>query len=1153
MRMLDDDLQETYAWRPTQAQIKQLFDAATLDRGRALLQAGQVLRVARLGDGEVGVQALVQGTQPRPYTCTVQLAQHGDAPRIVPICTCAVGYACKHTAAVLLSLANEDVPAHAVNPVVQLWAQRLRSLRASDAATATKAAKAPKDRLFYLLEASDPAAPAIEIRKAPAGADGLPAGRAQPWTNVEQALRRTFAFMDEHDARALRLLWLYAGAGHDTWDSRWQLPARGGDELVAALAHTGRLVAAGRQGAMHLLTLGLQPRAAVLGWQVGQTGRQRPVIRGTDGPAGEAEQVLLLDRPWRLDAAGGTIEPLALDGIDMPALRLLFELPGLGAADTLVVAQALGEAPRAGARPATARDVPSVAVDLVPTLLLNTLDVEQGLFVVHAHRRYPMAQSYQHPRYSVARVQWHYVQRGAEAGAEPLSFSIEASAPVSQGKHWVLPAAAPPHFVVGADGLMVKAERSADAEVDRLRELLDAALQPVPPRVLMMAQAPSRRQPLWGLESEADWPAFFAQGLPALRARGWRVIVDRRFAHRLYQVDAWHASVEEQAGEDDARSRWMVSLGIDVAGRRLDLAPLLAALLRREPRWGDRAFLDQVADEKPLHLVAPDGVNIEVPAGRVKPLLRHLIDLFDDPGEGALPLSRWDAMRVAEAIDRSRWQFSGADAVLALAERLRAAGGVRGVKPPRGLGLTLRPYQLDGLAWLQYLREHDLAGILADDMGLGKTAQTLAHVLLEKQAGRLDRPALVVLPTSLVFNWQAEAARVAPKLRVLNLHGADRAERFAQIAKHDLVLTTYPLLWRDADALVQHEYHLLILDEAQTVKNAASRGAETVRRFRARHRLCLTGTPLENHLGELWTQFDFLLPGFLGDAKQFARQWRAPVEKHGQALRAELLARRVRPFILRRRKDEVAQELPPKTVIVRRVPLQGAQRELYESVRIAVDEKLRQEIAARGLARSQIAVLDALLKLRQVCCDPRLVKRVKVPKQCERAKLELLTDMLPELVAEGRRVLLFSQFTEMLELIEQELPELGIDWIKLTGDSRDRGALVKRFQAGHVPLFLISLKAGGVGLNLTAADTVIHFDPWWNPAAEDQATDRAHRIGQDKPVFVYKFVAEGSIEERILALQEKKAQLAATVLGADGAGAAKFGEADIEALLAPLG
>jgi SNF2 family DNA or RNA helicase len=290
----------------------------------------------------------------------------------------------------------------------------------------------------------------------------------------------------------------------------------------------------------------------------------------------------------------------------------------------------------------------------------------------------------------------------------------------------------------------------------------------------------------------------------------------------------------------------------------------------------------------------------------------------------------------------------------------------------------------------------------------------------------------------------------------------------------------------------------------------------------------------------------------LGDAKSFNRTWRLPIEKQGNLLRRDLLAQRVKPFILRRRKQDVAADLPEKTLIVRSVELAGAQRDLYETVRVAMDQRVREEIADKGYSRSHIIILDALLKLRQVCCDPRLLKLTAAQKVQEHAKLDMLMAMLPELVSEGRRILVFSQFTSMLALIEVELRKEGLAYTKLTGDTQDREEVVRRFQDGEVPIFLISLKAGGVGLNLTTADTVIHYDPWWNPAVENQATDRAHRLGQLNNVFVYKLVVAGSIEEKILALQERKAELVAGILSEDSSSMVKFGEADIAALLAPL-
>ncbi|MBX9869428.1 MAG: DEAD/DEAH box helicase, partial [Burkholderiaceae bacterium] len=597
---------------------------------------------------------------------------------------------------------------------------------------------------------------------------------------------------------------------------------------------------------------------------------------------------------------------------------------------------------------------------------------------------------------------------------------------------------------------------------------------------------------------------------------------------------------------------------------------------RRDARWLDARKVAAIDDLDVIQLRAPGGKRIDAVAAPLKSIVMHMLELLTDESRlheklsGPLLLSSWDGYRL-EALRQSlldtqaaragvhgAWQLQGELGLRQLAQRLQLVGEPTQVKAPPGLTITLRPYQLHGLAWLQYLRANHLAGILADDMGLGKTAQALAHILIEKQAGRLDLPALIVLPTSLVFNWQAEARRMAPDLRVLVLQGAQRAENFSQVAGADIVLTTYPLLWRDLSSLETQHFHLLILDEAQTVKNAASRSADAVRRLRARHRLCITGTPLENNLGELWTQFDFLMPGFLGDLRSFTRLWRKPIEVNGESLRAQLLAQRVRPFILRRRKDEVASELPAKTEVIKRLTLQGQQRDLYESVRVAADEQIRRILQRKGFAGAQITILDALLKLRQVCCDPFLLKGHMASASMERAKLDMLSDMLPNLVAEGRRILVFSQFTEMLELIATQLSILALPFLSLTGKTpaAQRGAIVARFQ-NHTeqaapPIMLISLKAGGVGLNLTAADTVIHMDPWWNPAVEEQATARVHRIGQDKTVFVYKLVVEGSIEERILDLQARKAALAEGVLGEDAALAPKFNAGDLQALLAPL-
>jgi superfamily II DNA or RNA helicase len=747
--------------------------------------------------------------------------------------------------------------------------------------------------------------------------------------------------------------------------------------------------------------------------------------------------------------------------------------------------------------------------------------------------------------------------------------------------------------LLDARGHMITLLRDLGAEADALDKIWELDLQPLPAKCLQWRSEEAATQfgPLWSLLQEDFFADFWAEQLPQLQALGWSVVVRPGFAHESVMVDAWHLIIAPDTGEilgkevaatmrgyapvigklglPAREGSWLLSLGIEIDGEQIDLVPLLANLLQRDARWLNAKQVAEIDDQAVIQLRAPGGRRITAFAAPLKAIITNMLELLSDDRRppGPLKLSAWEAHRLdalrlslldsqaMRAGSNGGWQLQGEPGLRQLATRLQAAGEPRAIIAPAGLGITLRPYQLHGVAWLQYLREQHLAGILADDMGLGKTAQALAHILIEKQAGRLDKPALVVLPTSLIFNWQAETLRMAPDLRVLTLQGPARADLFSSMADADIVLTTYPLLWRDLPELEIQEFHLLILDEAQTVKNAASRSADAVRRLRARHRLCITGTPLENNLGELWTQFDFLMPGFLGDLRSFTRLWRKPIEVNGESLRAQLLAQRVRPFILRRRKDDVASELPPKTEIIKRLKLQGQQRDLYESVRVASDEQARRVLKRKGFGGAQMTILDALLKLRQVCCDPYLLKGRKTSENMERAKLELLSDMLPALVAEGRRILVFSQFTEMLALIAEQLNILDLPFLSLTGKTppSQRGAVVAQFQNKTAPIFLISLKAGGVGLNLTAADTVIHMDPWWNPAVEEQATSRAHRIGQEQAVFVYKLVVEGSIEERILELQARKAALAEGVLGSDAALAPKFNAADLQALLAPLG
>ncbi|HEX4607641.1 MAG TPA: DEAD/DEAH box helicase [Urbifossiella sp.] len=473
-------------------------------------------------------------------------------------------------------------------------------------------------------------------------------------------------------------------------------------------------------------------------------------------------------------------------------------------------------------------------------------------------------------------------------------------------------------------------------------------------------------------------------------------------------------------------------------------------------------------------------------------------------------------------------------------EQLKKFTGVEPADPPKGFVGELRGYQKEGLGWLKFLQKFGFGGCLADDMGLGKTVQVLALL-----AGKRDGPALVVVPKSLVFNWKQEAAKFAPNLKVLDHTGLGRDKTGAAFAQHDIVLTTYGTLRNDAEMIAALKFDTCVLDESQAAKNAETETAKAVKLIRADHRLALSGTPVENHLGELWTLFDFLNPGMLGRAALFG------VGAGGRSIDTEareLLARALRPYILRRTKDQVAKDLPEKTEQTVYCDLGPAQRALYDELRDHYRQALLARVDAIGLQRSKLQVLSALLRLRQAACHPGLVDTARA--KDDSAKLDVLLPQLEELVESGQKVLVFSQFTSLLAIVKKKLDAAGMVYESLDGRTRDRAARVERFQTDpDCRLFLISLKAGGVGLNLTAAGYVFLLDPWWNPAAEAQAIDRTHRIGQTKPVFAYRLIAKDTVEEKVLALQQTKRELADAILGGDAGPITDLKREDLELLL----
>ncbi len=572
-------------------------------------------------------------------------------------------------------------------------------------------------------------------------------------------------------------------------------------------------------------------------------------------------------------------------------------------------------------------------------------------------------------------------------------------------------------------------------------------------------------------------------------------------------------------------------------------------------------------------------VNLEIVVGDARYQLDALLQLYQS-GRRYLPLSdgslallpdEWVTHHLKIAMELPQLLLSGGigripryhapvlDALVgdaeidadddwrALSARLRNLEAAGKEPLPKTLTAELRDYQQHGYQWLCFLRDAAFHGILADDMGLGKTIQTLSFLLAEKEAGNAEHPSLVVCPTSVASNWVAEAARFTPELKVLKLTGPNRGKLYDKVKKHDVVVTTFALLRLDLNRLSRRSWHAVVLDEAQNIKNPESQTAKAAKRLPARHRLALTGTPLENNLLELWSIFDFLMPGFLDTQQNFKARYVIHGAETPEGV--EGLRVKIAPFLLRRVKDDVAQELPPKTEQVLQVPLAPSQQELYDKVRAMAKKRVMDAIQSKGLKGSTVTILDALLKLRQVACHPDLVKLDEARDYHDSAKHDLLHELLEEAVAEGHRALIFSQFTGHLKILRQWLDEVGIDYLYLDGRTRKRQALVDRFNRDDgPPLFLISLKAGGTGLNLATADYVIHMDPWWNPAVEAQATDRAHRIGQTKPVFVYKLIAEGTVEEKILELQERKRELFDAVVSKDAVGSTGLTMDDIRAI-----
>ena len=692
-----------------------------------------------------------------------------------------------------------------------------------------------------------------------------------------------------------------------------------------------------------------------------------------------------------------------------------------------------------------------------------------------------------------------------------LTCHLEARYPIEpEGRAILLSGAAftaprkddPARWMPAGPGLYL--DRNGGAEEKARASLNSAGFIPLP-----------RHAELHQISGENAVIDFLADHLPTWR-RNWEIELTPRLAALIGQCEVIAPRVEVRP----AGNEW---LSLETAFRSGDGSVVLSA-----------GEVQQLLQTGRNHKRLASGKIALIPTQAIGEWQEVLTDCDSEAGLGATRVHRRFSPYLEQVLQESGLGHGGTrawtapDKIVAPADPLPAL--------PPDLETVLRPYQKEGVAWLHALASAGLSGILADEMGLGKTLQVLAYLMVRRKAGGAKPgPALVIAPTTLLVNWQREAARFTPALKTIVIHGGERHGVWDKLADYDLLITSYALLRRDLEHYLPIEFDAVILDEAQHIKNRFSQNAQAVKELRARCRMILTGTPLENSLLDLWSMFDFLMPGYLGPAKSFRDRYEVPITKQRDGPALKRLRQRVHPFLLRRTKQEVAKEIPEKIESITYCELTAEQREVYRSVLEQGRREVFEHSGKQGNAgRRTMAMLTTLTRLRQACCHLDLLPLDRPnPWKEPSAKLDALFELIDEAADGGHRILVFSQFVKLLQLIALRLQAEKTAYCYLDGSTRDRQAEIDRFQnTPAIPVFLISLKAGGTGLNLTAADTVIHCDPWWNPAVEDQATARAHRIGQQRVVSSYKLIARDTVEEKIVQLQERKKDLIAqTLLG----------------------
>ncbi|MEM1406618.1 MAG: DEAD/DEAH box helicase [Bacteroidota bacterium] len=605
------------------------------------------------------------------------------------------------------------------------------------------------------------------------------------------------------------------------------------------------------------------------------------------------------------------------------------------------------------------------------------------------------------------------------------------------------------------------------------------------------------------------------------------------------KLDEWNIEVEQKSAGTKKYFIGEYKISIEVK-ENIDWFDIHAII-----KFGDYEMsfkeLRKMINKKKLEFELPNGEIAVIPESWLVEYA-ELFSFADETEEGAPRLQKHHLALVKDL-------ENGNLAKVTMSRKLEALRGFEGIEEfgtPKYFKGTLRPYQKAGYDWLRFLNKFKFGGCLADDMGLGKTVQTLALLQAEKEAGS-EGASLLVMPTSLIYNWEMEAKRFTPKLKVFTYTGTNRDKDPRKFAKYDIILTSYGIVRLDVDILCEYYFNYVILDESQAIKNPTSNIAKAVKDLNTRNRLILTGTPLENSTMDLWSQISFINPGLLGNQKLFKNEFLTPIEKQGDQAKMQKLYSIIKPFILRRNKSQVATELPDKVENIQYCSMLPDQEAEYEKVKSFYRDKILENIEEKGLNKSQLILLQGLTKLRQIANHPKMVDQ---DYEGASGKLWDLISMLDNTISEGHNVLIFSQFVKHLSIVKDHLKEMAIDFAYLDGSTKDRKGQVERFQNDpNIRVFLISLKAGGVGLNLTKADYVFILDPWWNPAIEAQAVDRAHRIGQENQVFTYKFISKSTVEEKILELQKHKRNLAQNLITTEESFVKSLSKDDIESIL----